>query len=204
MGASRSWRGQRSGSVCWVGGRAWCRVGAGLGGGSGRRGAGAAPESLTATPRLWAEGRRLARGGGPAVAGTPVRCLLLQGREGLALSWGTRGATGPRGLLLRSSNEWAPGRLRGGAERRGKTSLESRLWSHDGGRGGERDEWRKRVGDGLGVNLRALPLCDQELRLGRQFQSPPSSLRCCPRQIETKQKRILAKSNARARFLSLL
>lgn len=90
--------------------------------------------------------------------GTLVRRRLLWGRKGFGQSWEARGATGPRGSLLRSSNEWAPWRLRSGAESKGKTTLESRLRSHDGGRGGERDEWRKRVGDGLGLNLRALPL----------------------------------------------
>lgn len=121
--------------------------------------------------------------------GTPARRRLFRGREGIWPSWEARGAAGPRGSLLRSSNEWAPWRLRDGAELRGKTSLESRLRSHDGGRGGERDEWRKRVGDGLGVNWEALPLCDREPRLGRRFQSPPSNLCCCPRQIKTKQKK---------------
>lgn len=80
------------------------------------------------------------------------------GREGLGPSWEARGAAGPRGSLLRISNEWASRRLRGAAEPRGKTSLESRLRSHDGGRGGEGDEWRKRVGDGLGLNREAQPL----------------------------------------------
>lgn len=90
--------------------------------------------------------------------GTPVRRRLLLDRRGLLPSRGARGAAGPRGSLLRSSNEWAPRRLRAGAEPRGKTSPESGLRSHDGGKGGERDEWRKRVGDGLGVNREAL-LC---------------------------------------------
>ena len=87
-----------------------------------------------------------------------MRRRLFRGREGLGPNWEARGALGPRGSLLRSLNEWTPWRLRGGVEPRGKTSLESRLWSHDGGRGGERDEWRKRVGDGLGVNREALPV----------------------------------------------
>lgn len=60
----------------------------------------------------------------------------------------------------------------------------------------------KEVGDGLGLNLRALPLCDREQRLGRRFQSPPCNLCCCPRQIKTKQKRNQTKSTAGARFSS--
>lgn len=90
--------------------------------------------------------------------GTLARRRLLRGRKEFGPSWEARGAAGPRGSLLRSSNEWAPRRLRSGAALKGKTSLESRLRSHDGGRGGEHDEWRKRVGDGLGLNLGALPL----------------------------------------------
>ena len=35
----------------------------------GRRDSGAAQESLTSTPREWAEGRRLARGGRPVAGG---------------------------------------------------------------------------------------------------------------------------------------
>lgn len=100
----------------------------------------------------WAAGRESA---------TPVRRRLLRGRERLRPSWEARGVAGPRGSLLRISNEWTPRRLRGGAEPRGKTSLESRLRSHDGGRGGENDKWRKRMGDGPGVNRETLPPCDR-------------------------------------------
>ena len=161
-GAGRRRRERRSGGGV-VGGGAGCGDGAGLGGGRG-------PTLRRGCPGKF-DFNSLRVGGGSEVGpgwaagrglGTAVRRRLFRGREGLGPSWEARGAAGPWGSLLRSSNEWAPWRLRGGAELRGKTSLESRLRSHDGGRGGERDEWRKRVGDGFGVNREALPLCDRE------------------------------------------
>lgn len=132
---------------------------------------------------------------------TLVRRRLFRGREGLGPNWEARGALGPRGSLLRSSNEWTPWRLRGGVEPRGKTSLESRLRSHDGGRGGERDEWRKRVGDGLGVNREALPLCDRDRGLAGDFSLRLPTYAAAPGGL--KQKR-LAKSTVGTRFLWLL
>lgn len=138
-----------------VGGRAWCGVGTGLGGGRGR----GCPGKFDFTPPRVGGGSEVGRRWGSSRAWGPLaRRRLLRGRKGLGPSWEARGAAGPRGSLLRSSNEWAPRRLRSEAASKGKTTPESRLRSHDGGRGGERDEWRKRVGDGLGWNLRALPL----------------------------------------------
>lgn len=99
-----------------------------------------APESLTRHSRL--RGRGAAGVGEPKRAGGSREAKLPLGpRAGRGSSRSRRA----RGSLLRSSNEWAARRLRGGAAPRGKTSLASRLWSHDGGRGGS-DEWRKRWG----------------------------------------------------------
>lgn len=96
-GAGRSPRGQRPGPGRAVGGRAWCGVGAGLGGGRGRRDAGAAQESLTSTLCAWAEGRRLARGGAPAGLGDPSRVQPSSGPSEARAELGT------------SRSRWAPG-----------------------------------------------------------------------------------------------
>lgn len=172
----RSRRAGRLGPFCAVGGRAECGHGEGQGG-EGADAAQGLPWKVLL--RLPASGRRVGDRPGLGAgreSATPVRHRLLRGRERLRPSWEARGVARPRGSLLRISNEWTPRRLRGGAEPRGKTSLESRLRSHDGGRGGENDKWRKRMGDGPGVNLETLPPCDRAPGLGRQFQSPPSNL----------------------------
>ena len=69
----------------------------------------------------------------------------------------------------------------------------------DGGRGGERDEWRKRVGDGLGVNREALPLCDRDRGLAGDFSLRLPTYAAAPGGL--KQKRRLAKSTVGAAFL---
>lgn len=120
-----------------MGGRAGWEDGAGLGGGRGLTRQRGCPRKFDLNSSRvgggsevgleWAAGRGW---------GTLVRRRLFRAERGFGTSWEARGAAGPRSSLLRSSNEWAPWRLRGGAEPRGKTSLESRLRSHDGGRGG--------------------------------------------------------------------
>lgn len=148
-GGLRAGAGRRLGEDCvrgplarWVAG-----PGAEMGRAGAGAGAGAAPglprKSLTSNSRLVGGGSAVGRSGGLAGGGgisslppSERRRLLHRGLEGRGPSWGARGAAGPRGSLLRSSNEWAPRRLRSETEPGGKTSPESGLRSHDGGRGG--------------------------------------------------------------------